>query len=280
MLNKLTLVVMAVLCTSAAANINPDPTADFRVPVLSMIDHLYVVQQNSEIEILAATDADGTDRLGLKGQVLEFPVDSVLRILDISPDGQETTVALDLEGLADKGEDISQLPSEIVVRSKDLEWLRLEAAQLSTSEDDEFGQEGFTYTTQLAGKGRGKRGMTYCLQDVRLYAGRNCGVRPPVIERAADARAVYLKTGKWVKISRRSWSAYPKCTACFYGGGRQDCGPRRTTACGHAAIKTGSVNWKGAGTRKVPGLRDQNVNRPVKRRPYKFQGCIIPKHLA
>lgn len=285
-INKLALVMGLLYAFSASANFETEPSAPAQgtgstiASTDFLMDYqLYSVRRAAEVEVLAGSDVDGQEAYDLVHQLLKIPEGFVLTMVDQSTDGLETTVALDLEGMLGRGEDISGLPSLIRVKTADLEALELEMIEFGPL-DDEAGIDGFELPAFVAGKSGRRKGMTYCLQDVRLYAGKNCGVRPPVIERAADARSVYLKTGKWVKISRRDWASYPKCTACFYGGGRQDCGPRNKTACGHAAIKISSTKWKGAGVRTVPGLRDQTVNKPIRRRPYSFQGCIIPKHIA
>lgn len=131
-----------------------------------------------------------------------------------------------------------------------------------------------------------KNGMSFCMGEVRINAKHVCDEVMPVIGKAADGLAAYKKL-KWVEINlgEKNWSAYPKCTACFWDGGRSDCS---TGYCGHTALKGGGNSWVGAGVRANPRLADQNYcvwkgrrgrRYQFCRKPYRFQGCVVaPKY--
>lgn len=133
------------------------------------------------------------------------------------------------------------------------------------------------------GGGRGflrmgsRGGMTYCLGEVRINAKHVCGQVMPVIGKASIGYEAYKAKG-WTPIDKGSnWSSYPKCTACFWGGGRQDCSGG---SCGHTALKGDGNMWVGAGIRAVPRLPDQSGckrrgRRVVCRKPYVFHGCVV-----
>jgi hypothetical protein len=246
---------------------------------LLMDYQVYSALRSGDIEVLGAVNDDGEEMAELKGQLLHIPEGSVLQFVDESEDGQEVSFSFDLEGMMADGQDVSDLPGIIKVRAADLARLSLGPIRLGEIESEEGIDEDVILPEIVAGKRAKKRKstMTYCLQDVRLWASANCKAKVIRTEKAADARKKYLATGAWEPINLGSkWSKYPVCTACFYGGGRQDCSGG--TACGHAAIKISANKWKGAGIRTVPGLPDRNgVFKGIKRRPYKFQGCIIPK---
>jgi hypothetical protein len=123
-----------------------------------------------------------------------------------------------------------------------------------------------------------RNGMTYCLGEVRINAKHICGQTMPMISRAANGYDAYRAAG-WKPINMGSnWSSYPKCTACFWGGGRTDC---KGGACGHTALKGGGNMWVGAGVRAVPRLSDRKGcsrsrrGKVVCRVPYKFHGCVV-----
>lgn len=122
-------------------------------------------------------------------------------------------------------------------------------------------------------------GMTFCLGEVRINAKHLCQQVMPVIGRAAVGYEAYKAKG-WTPIDKgQNWAAYPKCTACFWGGGRQDCSGG---SCGHTALKGEGNMWVGAGVRAVPRLPDRSGcsrkgrrGRGVCRKPYVFHGCVV-----
>lgn len=126
-----------------------------------------------------------------------------------------------------------------------------------------------------------RNGMSFCMGEVRINAYHVCKEVMPVIGKAADGLTAYKKE-KWIPIDKgENWSAYPKCTACFWDGGRSDC---KGGYCGHTALKGGRNTWIGAGERVNPRLADQNYcvwkgrgkgRYKFCRKPYKLQGCVI-----
>ncbi|MBX2993270.1 MAG: hypothetical protein KF681_00550 [Bdellovibrionaceae bacterium] len=126
----------------------------------------------------------------------------------------------------------------------------------------------------------GRGGMTMCLAEVRVNAKSICGQTMPTIGRAAQGYEVYKAAG-WRPVEY-SPNSNPVCTACFWGGGRTDCGGQ---ACGHAALKIRAGAWIGAGIRTPPELPNQNGckrsvrGKKVCRVPYVRHGCLVaPGH--
>lgn len=126
----------------------------------------------------------------------------------------------------------------------------------------------------------GRGGMTMCLAEVRVNAKSICGQTMPTIGRAAQGYEVYKAAG-WRPVEY-SPNSNPVCTACFWGGGRTDCGGQ---ACGHAALKIRQGAWIGAGIRTPPELPNQSGckrsvrGKKVCRVPYVRHGCLVaPGH--
>lgn len=241
-----------------------------------LLDQVHVSKKSGSIQVEAAVDDAGDEIQELKGQFIDVPAGSILTLIDQSEDGQVVTLSFDLEGMMAEGKDVSELPNLLKVRAFELSKLDLSMTEISYNEE---GDGSIVIPEFLAARKKGgKAKMTYCLVDVRVFAAsKACKAKIQRVPYARMGYAAYLATGGWQKISRKSWKDYPVCSACFYSGGRQDC----KGGCGHTAIKINSNQWKGAGVRTRPGLPDRNgYYKGVLRRPYKFLGCLIPKHKA
>ncbi len=246
-----------------------------------LLSQMHYVKRSTSILIDSATDDAGEEIVNMRGSQLDLPVGTLLTIVEQSETGEYSTLSLNIEEMIDAGVDVSGMPNLFRVKTSELNLVDLEVIQLTEIDGEE--QDYVLPETVAARKKRGRAKMTYCLRDVRLFASSKCGAKIYQTARAADAYNGYLRTGAWVKIKRGSWKAYPKCTACFYGGGRQDCRAKgsKSTACGHAAIKINANQWKGAGVRTVPGLPNKNGTfNGVRRKPYQFHGCLVPKKFA
>jgi len=239
-----------------------------------LVDQLHVAKRSAAIQVEQAFDDDGSEIQELTGQFIDVAAGSLLSVTDESSDGRFVTLSFDLEGMMAEGKDVSELPNLVKVNAFELSKLDLSMVT-ETAMGDGTGE--IIIPEFLAGKGKGRAKMTYCLRDVRVFAsGKNCRAKIARVSLARQGYAAYLATGDWKKISKKDWKSYPVCTACFYAGGRQDC----SGGCGHTAIKINSNQWKGAGIRTVPGLPDHNgYHKGVLRRPYKFLGCIVPKRV-
>ncbi|NCN39968.1 hypothetical protein GW916_01835 [bacterium] len=282
---KVTLIFLSTLFVSSAsfAALNSTIKEGEKESTLSqvsfsspfLLNQVYVSKQSGAIQVEEASDDSGEVMAELSGQFLDIPVGSSLSIIERSEDGRFLTLSLDLEGLMADGVDVSELPNLMKVSASELLKLNPSIVEV-TSFEDGFGH--FVVPEELAAKKKGGRAkMTYCLADVRIFASsKNCRAKIARVKFARQGYQAYLNTGGWKKISKKNWKDYPVCTACFYSGGRQDC----KGGCGHTAIKINSNLWKGAGIRSVPGLPNRNgVVRGVLRRPYKFLGCVVPKHI-
>lgn len=123
-------------------------------------------------------------------------------------------------------------------------------------------EQGELVRSEVAGPYRGRRhkhgrkGMTYCLRDVRVSLAR-MGICHSNSFGAAAANA-YGPIAHQCGMRPVAYSAnLPKGTVCISSGGNHRCGKN---ACGHAAVKIGSGAWKGAGVRPTPML--SNHGRP------------------
>ncbi len=240
-----------------------------------LLSQVHVSTRTASILIESATDDSGEEITELRGGQLDLPVGSMLTIVEESEDGEYATVSPDLEGMMDEGIDVSEMPNLFKIKISELSALGLQMIQLTEIDGEE---SDFVIPEVVAGRKKGRAKMTYCLRDVRVYASSSCKTKIARVAQAAHAYNAYIGTGAWTKISRKNWKDYPRCTACFYGGGRQDC---KGGSCGHAAIKIDANRWKGAGVRTVPGLPDRNGTfNGVRRKPYQFHGCLVPKKIG
>lgn len=230
---------------------------------------IYMSTRMNEVEVISATSLDGHEIVEWRSRLLRIPLGAIVEVVDQS-DGI-TSFSFDLEGMLERAQSIKGLPNLIKIRTSDVQKLKL----LFVGTGD---IEAQPLPMIVAGDMSESAPMRYCLRDVRIYASQHCSATVVIVERAAIAMQAYLATGKWRTITRAAWSEFPKCTACFYDGGRQDCDGG--TSCGHTAIKTGRNRWKGAGVHSAPNIIDKDESYYlVERTPLVFQGCIIPDHL-
>ena len=184
---------------------------------------------------------------------LTVGLDTEINILETSADGEFAQIGIDDETISQENSGINaEEPVVVWVRVSQLLAGQLEEVNVENSEE---------FSSQLdRSRGRGGGGMTYCLREVRMAAYRFTRRVPSGIAAAAQAYWPFRQMG-WLPVSYSLHA--PVGTACFFGHGRwsKGCGGY----CGHAAIKLGKNNWKGAGFRPTPFLPGRTLI-----------GCLMP----
>jgi hypothetical protein len=267
---------------------------------------------------LKPSDAIGTDgrALGeLVGRDYKVLRGTDINIVNIDEQNKKVEIAFNNEGQDPQNKE--KLPFSLTVDMRDLNPAILSKIQFDESDefpdDDEEQLSGVDEILEVARNGRrgarvrarngvtrprtsvsrasgtaagrvirvyGRGGMTMCLAEVRVNSKSICGQTMPTIARAAQGYEVYKAAG-WRPVEY-SPNSNPVCTACFWGGGRTDCGGQ---ACGHAALKIRDGAWIGAGIRTPPELPNQSGckrsvrGKKVCRVPYVRHGCLVaPGH--